>query len=112
MDAVPATSRRTFLERITLAGGAGLLGAELAGCQSQPSQTHDGRQRLRAAFSNAGLSHTWCALGKDAAELWGKLLDVDVEWVDGESDPEKQRNKFDNIVYKNWDFCCFQAVQI
>ncbi len=44
--------------------------------------------------------------------MWGKLLDVDVEWLDGEFDSEKQRNKIDNIVYEDWDFCCFQAVQI
>jgi ribose transport system substrate-binding protein len=67
---------------------------------------------LRAAFSNAGLQSTWCALGKTTAELWGQLLDVDVEWIDGEFDLEKQRNKIDNIVHQDWDYCCFQAVQI
>ena len=69
-------------------------------------------RRLRAAFSNAGLQSTWCKLGKDTAELWGKLLDVDVHWYDGEFDPQKQRNKLDLIVDDPWDFCCFQAVQI
>jgi ribose transport system substrate-binding protein len=67
---------------------------------------------LRAAFSNAGLQSTWCALGKQTAELWGDLLDIDVQWFDGEFDPEKQRNKIDQIVDQDWDFCCFQAVAI
>ncbi len=71
-----------------------------------------GQKKLRAAFSNAGLQSTWCSLGKTTAELWGKLLNVEVVWFDGEFDPEKQRNKIDNITGDQWDFCCFQAVQI
>ncbi|MFN0055698.1 MAG: sugar ABC transporter substrate-binding protein [Planctomycetales bacterium] len=114
IDHAPSTTanRRGFLERMALGAGLGTLGA-LSGCgQETPVSAPDGRKRLKAAFSNAGLQSTWCALGKTTAELWGKLLDVDVEWIDGEFDPEKQRNKIDNIVYRDFDFCCFQAVQI
>lgn len=108
-------TRRNFLER--MAGGLGLgAGLGLAGCAGQDSGTasagHGGRRRLKAAFSNAGLQSTWCALGKQTAELWGNLLDVDIEWFDGEFDPERQRNKIDAIAHEDWDFCCFQAVQI
>jgi ribose transport system substrate-binding protein len=109
------SSRRSFLERMAQGAGAGLFAGALAGCgntEAPRSATEGGRRRLRAAFSNAGLQSTWCALGKTTAELWGKLLDVEIEWIDGEFDPEKQRNKIDNIVYKEFDFCCFQAVQI
>lgn len=107
------SSRRTFLGQ--MAAGTGIGAATLlAGCQPETplAAPGSGRSRLRAAFSNAGLQSSWCALGKTTAELWGKLLDVDVEWFDGEFDSEKQRNKIDNIVYEDWDFCCFQAVQI
>lgn len=107
-------SRRTFLQ--SAAGGAGLgLAALLTGCapegSARPVLSGD-RPRLRAAFSNAGLQSTWCKLGKDTAELWGELLGVDVVWYDGEFDPQKQRDKIDLIVDDDWDFCCFQAVQI
>ncbi len=111
------TSRRGFLERLATGTGIG-LGLGVAGCASRDEQApvsaggKPGRKRLRAAFSNAGLQSTWCALGKTTAELWGELLDVEIEWFDGEFDPEKQRNKIDAIVHKEWDFCCFQAVQI
>lgn len=106
------SSRRTFLEQAALAGGLGAA-ALLAGCNPEQPHASGGEQKkLRAAFSNAGLQSSWCALGKTTAELWGKLLGVEVEWFDGEFDPEKQRNKIDNIVYDNWDFCAFQAVQI
>jgi ribose transport system substrate-binding protein len=109
------SSRRVFLGN--LAAGAGIgAAALLAGCQQEVPQpaagSGSGRRKLRAAFSNAGLQSSWCALGKTTAELWGGLLDVEVQWLDGEFDSEKQRNKIDNIVYEDWDFCCFQAVQI
>lgn len=100
-------ARRDFLLGGALAGAA-------AGCGQKPAATESasGSKTLKAAFSNAGLQSTWCALGKRTAELWGQLLGVEIEWFDGEFDPEKQRNKIDQIVHKNWDFCCFQAVQI
>src|SRR5579872_4076732 len=105
------SSRRAFLGQAAAATGMGAA-ALLAGCNQGDAPAGGGRKKLRAAFSNAGLQSSWCALGKTTAELWGKLLDIDVEWFDGEFDPEKQRNKIDSIVYDDWDFCCFQAVQI
>ena len=106
------STRRKFIKRLALGTGLGAA-ATLAGCrQEAPQGVSSGRRKLRAAFSNAGLQSTWCALGKTTADLWGKLLDVEVEWIDGEFDPERQRNKIDNIVLQDWDFCCFQAVQI
>ena len=111
------SSRRSFLERLATGTGIG-LGVGIAGCAGRDEQPavnaggKPGRKRLRAAFSNADLGSSWCALGKTTVELWGDLLDIDIEWFDGEGDPEKQRNRIDAIVHKDWDFCCFQAVQI
>ena len=129
------SNRRSFLEQLALGGGAAALlagcqpdagpgatgpttgaaaadGAVAAGGSAATGGSGTGNRRLRAAFSNAGLQSTWCALGKTTAELWGKLLNVEVVWFDGEFDPEKQRNKIDTITGDDWDFCCFQAVQI
>jgi len=112
-----STTRRAFVE---LLAGSGLGLAALAGCRKESASVATtaggggagGRKRLKAAFSNAGLQSTWCKLGKDTAELWGDLLDVEVRWFDGVFDPQKQREKIDLIVNDDWDFCCFQAVQI
>ena len=107
-------SRRQFLGNVALGGTAALAGLA-AGCgksADSPTAGGDGQKPLKAAFSNAGLKSTWCALGKQTAELWGNLLNVEIEWFDGEFDPEKQRNKIDQIVDRDWDFCCFQAVAI
>jgi len=107
------STRRGFLEH-TL-GGAGLgLAALTAGCAASTSQSSTaaagGAKPLRALFSNAGLQSTWCALGKRTAELWGKLLGVEVVWRDGEFDPAKQRERIDLALDDDWDFCAFQAI--
>jgi len=111
------TSRRTLLKHV--ASGAGLgVGALLAGCrrddEGDPSPLENRRRRrrrLRAAFSSAGLEATWNQLGRQAATLWGEVLNVDVEWFDGELDAQTQREKIESIVDRDWDFCAFQACQ-
>jgi ribose transport system substrate-binding protein len=67
---------------------------------------------LKAAFSNAGLQATWCAQGKQAAEYWGKLFNVDVTWFDGQLDAVKQRAAIDNMASQKWDFVAMQAFGI
>ena len=77
--------------------------AEAAGKSPKP---------LKAAFSNAGLQATWCAQGKQAAEYWGKLFNVDVTWFDGQLDAVKQRAAIDNMASQKWDFVAIQAFGI
>jgi len=91
-----------------LIGGFGIpqaLAAELvvAGRSEKP---------LKAAFSNAGLQATWCAQGKQAAEYWGKLFNVDVTWFDGELSATKQRAAIDDMASQKWDFVAIQAFGI
>ena len=108
-----AASRRDFLGTLAI-GTTGALGMSISGCaQSATSPaTESTKKPLRAAFSNAGLQSTWCELGKKTAELWGGLLNVEIMWFDGEFDPGRQRDKIDSLTNSDWDFCCFQAVQI
>ena len=81
-------TRRELIQGAAVGGGAvGLLGgfgfnplvtaamAKEAGKATRP---------LKAAFSNIGLQVSWCAQGKQAAEDWGKLYNVEVTWFDGE----------------------------
>ena len=67
---------------------------------------------LRAAFSNAGLQATWCAQGKQAAEYWGKLFNVDVTWFDGQFNNVTQRAAINNMASQTWDFVAIQAFGI
>ena len=103
-------SRRNFLKH---SAGAGLgFGALLAGCSARQAETPAGEgKKLRAMFSNGGLRTTWCTLGHDTVMLWGKMLGVEIVWVDGELNTEKQRQAIDLKVGEDWDFCAFQTIQ-
>ncbi len=110
-------SRRSFIKQAGLTSAA--AGAMLGGFGFDPfiasaMAQEMGRSEapLKAAFSNAGLQATWCAQGKQAAEYWGKLFNVDVTWFDGELSAPKQRAAIDNMATQDWDFVAIQAFGI
>ena len=75
--------------------GAGALAAALIGSAGfDPAIAQELKpsgKPLKAAMGNAGLQATWCAQGKQAAEAWGKLMNVEITWFDGELSATKQR---------------------
>ena len=104
-------------DMIRLAGasmGAGMVGgfnaAALDAAAGQPIRRPN--RRLRAAFSNIGLQVTWCAQGKQAAEFWGRLFDVEVTWFDGGLSTTQQRAALDEMASRDWDFVAIQAGEI
>nr|WP_191059302.1 sugar ABC transporter substrate-binding protein [Geminicoccus harenae] len=114
---VTPETRRSFINKVTgssaaaaaLLGGMGMspmMGAALA------QEMGRSEKPLKAAFSNAGLQATWCAQGKQAAEYWGKLFNVEVTWFDGELSAPKQRAAIDNMASQQWDFVAIQAFGI
>lgn len=111
-------SRRDFIRAagVTAAGSAaamfGGLGISPAMAQEMAAATGRSEKPLKAAFSNAGLQATWCAQGKQAAEHWGKLFNVEVTWFDGQLDAVKQRAAIDNMASQKWDFVAIQAFGI
>ena len=116
-DEVVAGTRRSFVRKVT--GSAAAATAMLGGFGLDPLMSAAmaadmGRSEkpLKAAFSNAGLQATWCAQGKQAAEFWGKLFNVDVTWFDGELSATKQRAAIDNMASQKWDFVAIQAFGI
>src|SRR5436190_4574190 len=110
-------TRHNFLTKTAVAAGGAT--AALAGLSADPAlaagmlmdRARAGRP-LKAAFSNAGLQATWCAQGKQAAEYWGKLYNVQVTWFDGQLDATKQRAAIDNMASQKWDFVAIQAFGI
>jgi ribose transport system substrate-binding protein len=110
-------SRREFMK--TAAASAGAAAAVFGGFGINPVLAAEagmaaGRSEkpLKAAFSNAGLQASWCAQGKQAAEYWGKLFNVEVTWFDGQLDAAKQRTAIDNMASQKWDFVAIQAFGI
>jgi ribose transport system substrate-binding protein len=108
-------SRRDFFKGAG-AVGAAVAAASMAGFRIDPAVAAEAIGRsdkpLKAAFSNAGLQATWCAQGKQAAEYWGKLFNVEVTWFDGQLDAVKQRAAIDNMASQSWDFVAIQAFGI
>jgi len=115
-ETTPQT-RRDFIRAATASAGAaaamfGGLGISPALAQEAAAAVGRSEKPLKAAFSNAGLQATWCAQGKQAAEYWGKLFNVDVTWFDGQLDAVKQRAAIDNMASQKWDFVAIQAFGI
>jgi ribose transport system substrate-binding protein len=107
-----STTRRDLLQVAATAGAAGALFGGLGVSPALAAEMGRSEKPLKAAFSNAGLQATWCAQGKQAAEYWGKLFNVEVTWFDGQLDAVKQRAAIDNMASQKWDFVAIQAFGI
>ena len=110
-------TRRSFIRKAsTSAAAAGALfggfGIDPLIATAMAQEMGRSEKPLKAAFSNAGLQATWCAQGKQAAEYWGKLFNVEVTWFDGELSAPKQRAAIDNMASQQWDFVAIQAFGI
>ena len=107
-----STTRRDLLQAAATAGAATALLGGLPVSSALAAEMARSEKPLKAAFSNAGLQATWCAQGKQAAEAWGKLFNVEVTWFDGQLDAVKQRTAIDNMASQKWDFVAIQAFGI
>src|SRR5258707_10634108 len=107
-----STTRRDLLQVAATAGAATALFGGLGVSPALAAEMGRSEKPLKAAFSNAGLQATWCAQGKQAAEYWGKLFNVEVTWFDGQLDAVKQRAAIDNMASQKWDFVAIQAFGI
>jgi ribose transport system substrate-binding protein len=111
-----ARSRRNFIRSVSASAGAaslfGALGTDPATAATIFAETGRSSKPLKAAFSNAGLQATWCAQGKQAAEAWGRLYNVEVTWFDGHLSATAQRTAIDNMASQHWDFVAMQAFGI
>jgi hypothetical protein len=88
---IPPHSRRDFIRTATVSAGAaaalfGGFGINPVHAAEMAKAVGRSEKPLKAAFSNAGLQATWCAQGKQAAEYWGSLFNVEVTWFDGQLD--------------------------
>src|SRR5436190_23735582 len=108
-------SRRDLMVAAAASAGAAAAlfgGVDLKTAAEAAEAVGRSEKPLKAAFSNAGLQATWCAQGKQAAEFWGKLFNVEITWFDGELDAVKQRAAIDNMASQKWDFVAIQAFGI
>ena len=107
-----SATRRDVFKAI---GATALAGALLGAAGFDPAIAQELKpsgKPLKAALANAGLQATWCAQGKQAAEAWGKLMNVEITWFDGELSATKQRAAIDNMATQKWDFVAIQTFGI
>jgi len=104
--------RDLFRLAAATAGTAAIGGIDLFAVPQGGASAGHSRRRLRAAFSNIGLQVTWCAQGKQAAEFWGQLYNVDVTWFDPGLSAAKQLAQVEQMAAEKWDFVAIQAVDI
>jgi len=106
--------RRDVIRLAAASMGAGLTGGFQATAVEATADKPIRRSNkpLRAAFSNIGLQVSWCAQGKQAAEFWGKLFNVDVTWFDPGLSATEQRAALEEIASRRWDFVAIQPVEI
>jgi len=107
-----AATRRDVFKKIGATALAGALIGSLGFDPALAQELKKSSKPLKAAFSNAGLQATWCAQGKQAAEAWGELMNVEVTWFDGQLDAVKQLAAIDNMASQKWDFVAIQAFGI
>jgi ribose transport system substrate-binding protein len=105
-------TRRDIFKAI---GATALAGALLGSAGFDPAMAQELKpsgKPLKAAMGNAGLQASWCAQGKQAAEAWAKLMNVEITWFDGELSATKQRAAVDNLATQKWDFVALQTFGI
>jgi len=107
-----AASRRDVFKTLGATAVAGALLGQAGFSPAMAQELKTASRPLRAAMSNAGLQASWCAQGKQAAEAWGKLLNVEIVWFDGELSATKQRAAIDNLSTQKWDFVAIQTFGI
>ena len=107
-----AASRRDIFKSV---GAVALGAALLADAGFDPAMAQELKaapKPIKAAMGNAGLQATWCAQGKQAAEAWAKLMNVELTWFDGELSATKQRSAVENMATQKWDFVAIQTFGI
>jgi len=105
-------SRREFMMSSMLLSAGIAAPTVLSLMETRRATAQD--QPMRAAMSNAGLQATWCAQGKETAEMWGEFLGVEIVWFDGQLDNNIQRAAVDTIATQaeDWDFVALQPFSI
>ena len=119
-EATFSTCIEEWSRRGVLAAVASLGLGLLSGCHSAPTTNPNTEsnniwpfgRKLKAAFSNCGLGSTWCASGKETAELWGEWFGVDVTWFDGGLNIDVQRKAIEDMATGSWDFVAIQTLGI
>jgi ribose transport system substrate-binding protein len=106
----PGVGRRTLVQRAgfgTLAlalGGGFLANFTRENPQSVASSLNGGEGKgLKMLGTNGALTVSWYAQGRAAMQRWCEVYGVDLTWIDGQGDSNKQRAALDSAAERKWD---------
>ncbi len=58
---------------------------------------------MKMLGTNGALTVSWYAQGKETMQQWCDIFGVDLTWIDGQGDSNKQRASLDSAANKTWD---------
>ncbi len=63
----------------------------------------DAGKNLKMLGTNGSLTVSWYAQGKDTMAHWCSIYGIDLTWIDGQGDSNKQRAALDSAADRHWD---------
>lgn len=106
----PGLDRRQLVKRVglgTLAvavGGGILANYSPETPQDVASALNEGAGAgLKMLGTNGALTVSWYAQGRDTMQHWCNIYGVDLTWIDGQGDGNKQRDSLTTAADKKWD---------
>ncbi|MEI4741971.1 sugar ABC transporter substrate-binding protein [Rhodococcus erythropolis] len=85
------------------AGGAVLSQLSTEDPQALASAMNDLGDGLTMLGTNGGLTVSWYAQGKDTMQHWCDIFGIELTWIDGQGDSNKQRASLDSAATRPWD---------
>lgn len=106
----PGLDRRQLMKRVGLgtlavAAGGGILANYSPAAPSDVAAALDGGvgKGMKMLGTNGALTVSWYSQGRDTMQHWCDIYGVDLTWIDGQGDGNKQRASLDSAADKAWD---------
>lgn len=85
------------------AGGAVLSQLTKEDPSDVASAMNDLGDGLKMLGTNGALTVSWYAQGKDTMKRWCDIFGIELTWIDGQGDSNKQRASLDSAANRTWD---------
>lgn len=66
-------------------------------------------KNLKMLGTNGSLTVSWYSQGKDTMQHWCDVYGIDLTWIDGQGDSNKQRSSLDSAADRHWDLAGITA---
>jgi ribose transport system substrate-binding protein len=102
--------KRVGLGAVAVAVGGGFLANYSPESPADVAHALDGAGKgLKMLGTNGALTVSWYSQGRDTMQHWCDIYGVDLTWIDGQGDGNKQRASLDSAANKTWDIAGITA---